>query len=164
MGLFDAIDIAGSGLSAERVRMDVTAENLANAQTTRTAAGGPYRRQEVVLQQAQPGAFGTALQGAMSNSGFEGIEGATQLPLQASGKTPTGGVQVAAIVNDQTPDQLVYDPSNPEANTQGYVQMPNVDTVTEMTDLISESRSYDADVTAMQTSKSMFSTTLGLLK
>jgi len=162
MGLFDAIDIAGSGLSAERIRMDVTAENLANAQTTRTAAGGPYRRQEVVLQQVAPANFGSALEGAMSNGSGEGA--AAGIPLQASGSAPAGGVEVTGIVDDKTPDQLVYDPTNPEANAKGYVQMPNVDTVTEMTDLISESRSYDADVTAMQTSKSMFNTTLGLLK
>ena len=149
MGLFDAIDIAGSGLTAERVRMDVTAENLANAQTTRGANGQPYRRQEVVLaQNGQPSAFDAQLAVA---------QGAGQ-------PSPGGGVEVSGIVADKTPDQLVYDPGNPEANGQGYVQMPNVSTVTEMTDLISESRSYQSDVTAMQTAKSMFSATLGLLK
>ncbi len=150
MGLFDAIDIAGSGLTAERVRMDVTAENLANAQTTRTASGQPYRRQEVELvQDGQPSPFGAQLQSALG---------------AGEGAAPAGGVQVAGIVADKTPDQLVYEPGNPQANAQGYVQMPNVSTVTEMTDLISESRSYQSDVTAMQTAKSMFSATLGLLK
>jgi flagellar basal-body rod protein FlgC len=150
MGLFDAIDIAGSGLSAERIRMDVTSENLANAQTTRTANGQPYQRQEVVLQQnGTPSGFAAQLAGAVGES-----------PEHA----PAGGVQVAGIVSDKTPDQLVYDPGNPEANKQGYVRMPNVNTVTEMVDLISESRAYESDVTAMQTSKSMFTATLGLLK
>jgi flagellar basal-body rod protein FlgC len=159
MGMFDAIDIAGSGLTAERVRMDVTAENLANAQTTKTAGGGPYQRQEVVLQQVgSPSTdFGTALTSAMEG---ESGEGATS----SSGEPPAGGVEVAGIVADKTPDQLVYDPSSPEADAKGYVKMPNVDTVIEMTDLIAESRSYDADVTAMQTAKSMFTSTLGLLK
>lgn len=162
MGLFDAIDIAGSGLTAERVRMDVTAENLANAQTTRTATGGPYQRQEVVLQQAGSSDFGAALEGAMepSTASAAGEAGSAAATQASAG----GGVQVAAIVDDRSPDQLVYDPSSPEANAKGYVTMPNVDTVTEMTDLISESRSYDADVTAMQTAKSMFTATLGLLK
>jgi flagellar basal-body rod protein FlgC len=160
MGLFDAIDIAGSGLTAERMRMDVTAENLANAQTTRTPTGQPYQRQEVLLQQVGGGDFGTALEGAMGQPVAEG--GVPAVGQAAEG--PAGGVEVAGIVNDKTPGQLVYDPSNPEANGKGYVRMPNVDTVTEMTDLISESRSYDADVTAMQTSKSMFNATLGLLK
>jgi flagellar basal-body rod protein FlgC len=148
MGLFDAIDIAGSGLSAERVRMDVTSENLANAQTTRTASGQPYQRQEVVLQQVGSGDFGATLAGAMGTQGSQ----------------PPGGVEVAGIVADKTPDQLVYNPGSPEANAKGYVKMPDVNTVTEMVDLISESRSYQSDVTAMQTAKSMFTATLGLLK
>jgi flagellar basal-body rod protein FlgC len=149
MGLFDAIDIAGSGLSAERVRMDVTSENLANAQTTRAANGQPYQRQEVVLKQDGTPDFESTLAGALGNTSSQGAN---------------GGVEVAGIVADKTPDQLVYDPGNPEADKQGYVKMPNVNTVTEMVDLISESRSYQSDVTAMQTAKSMFTATLGLLK
>ncbi len=144
MSFFDAIDISASGLTAQRTRMDVTAENLANAQTTRTAAGGPYQRQEVVLQRV--GGFGATLQGAMSNS-----------PVP-------GGVQVAGIVSDPTPDKLVYDPGHPDANAQGYVRMPNVSSVTEMVDLIGESRAYEANVTAMQTAKQMYTKTLDLLK
>jgi flagellar basal-body rod protein FlgC len=148
MGLFDAIDIAGSGLTAQRVRMDVTSENIANAQTTRGANGQPYRRQEVVLQQVPSSGFSATLAGAVG-------------PSPAG---PRGGVQVGAIVTDGTPDQLIYNPSSPDANAQGYVQLPNVNTVTEMTDLISESHSYQADVTAMQSAKSMFNSLLGLLK
>jgi flagellar basal-body rod protein FlgC len=155
MGLFDAIEIAGSGLSAERVRMDVTSENLANAQTTRTASGQPYQRQEVVLQQiGGPSDFESTLAGALGgNAGINAPSGG-----------PAGGVEVSGIVADKTPDQLVYDPGNPEADAQGYVKTPNVNTVTEMVDLISESRSYQSDVTAMQTAKSMFTATLGILK
>jgi flagellar basal-body rod protein FlgC len=149
MGLFDAIGIAGSGLTAERIRMDVTAENLANAQTTRGANGQPYQRQEVMLTQLGNSGFGGALSGALA---------------QSVGAQPAGGVQVSGIVSDATPDQQVYDPSNPEADARGYVKMPNVSTVTEMTDLISEQQSYQSDVTAMQTAKSMFTATLGLLK
>jgi len=146
MSFFDAIDIAASGLTAERTRMDVTSENLANAQTTDGANGQPYQRQEVVLQQVGGSTFSDTLAGAMGNSA-----------------TP-GGVEVAGIVNDPTPDQLVYDPGHPGANAQGYVKMPNVNSVTEMTDLIDESDSYQADVTAMDTAKTMFSKTLDLLK
>ena len=134
MGLFDALDASGSALSAERVRMDVTAENLANAQSTRTANGqGPYRRKEVVMQEADS--------------------------LQAA-----RGVKVAGIVEDPTPSRRVYDPGHPDADAQGYVEMPNVNTVTEMTDLIGASRAYEANVTAMQTTKSMFARTLDILK
>jgi flagellar basal-body rod protein FlgC len=146
MGLFDAIGIAGSGLAAQRIRMDVTSENLANAQTTRGANGQPYKRQEVVL--AQQGGFNGALSGA----------------LRTNGTAAPGGVQVTGIVADASPNQRVYDPGNPEANAQGYVELPNVSTVTEMTDLISEQQSYQSDVTAMQTAKSMFTATLGILK
>jgi len=150
MGLFEAIGIAGSGLTAQRVRMDVTAENLANADTTKAADGKPYQRQEVELaQSAGAGGFGSALSGALAQSG--------------SGE-PAAGVEVTGIVADKTPDQLVYDPGSPEANAQGYVKLPNVSTVTEMTDLIDESQSYQSDVTAMQTAKDMFTATLGLLK
>ena len=81
----------------------------------------------------------------------------------AGGSTP-GGVQVAGIVNDPTPDQEVYDPGNPSANSQGYVKMPNVNPVNEMVDMIDESRSYESDVTAMSTAKEMYEKTLGLLK
>jgi len=144
MSFFDSIDIAASGLTAERLRMDVTAENLANADTTRGANGQPYQRQEVVLQQI--GGFSASLAGAMGSS------------------AAPGGVEVTGIVSDPTPDQLVYDPSNPDANKQGYVRMPNVNPVTEMTDLIDESRSYESDVTAMQTAKTMYTKTLDLLK
>ncbi len=149
MGMFDAIGIAGSGLTAERIRMDVTAENLANADTTKAANGKPYQRQEVELAQIGSSDFGGELTGALA---------------QSNGTQAQGGVQVTGIVADATPDQQVYDPGSPEANAQGYVKLPNISTVTEMTDLISESQTYQSDVTAMQTSKSMFTATLGVLK
>ena len=150
MGLFDALDISGSALSAERLRMDVTSENLANAQTTRGANGKPYQRKEVVLQEVggAGSSFGATLAGVMGGG---------------SSSTP-GGVQVAGIAQDQTQGQLVYDPGHPDANAQGYVRMPNVEPVSEMTDLITESRSYEANVTAMQTAKSMYTKTLDLLR
>ena len=150
MSLFGSLDVSASGLTAQRLRMDVTAENLANAQTTRTAAGGPYRRKEVVLEQATAGGgFGASLASAMG--------------AQSTGAAP-GGVQVAGIVDDSANFKTVYDPGHPDANAQGYVRMPNVDTVTEMTDLISASRAYEANVTAMQTAKEMFTKTLDILR
>ena len=137
MGLFDAIDASGSGLSVERLRMDVTAENLANAQTT------GYRRKDVVVQQSGvPGTFAAALSKARGGN----------------------GVQVAAIVEDTSPGRRIYDPGHPDADAQGYVTLPNVSSVTEMVDLISASRAYEADVTAMQTAKQMFTRTLDILR
>ena len=144
MGLFDAIDTAATGLSAERLRMDVTAENLANAQTTRGADGKPYRRKVVELQQAGTG-FGATLDGAMR-------------------RTAANGVKVTQIAQDATPNRLVYDPGHPDADKRGYVSMPNVQPVSEMVDLISASRGYEANVTVMQTAKQMFSKTLEILR
>jgi flagellar basal-body rod protein FlgC len=111
--------------------MDVTAENLANAQSTN------YHRKEVVLAQ---GTFGDALDAA------------------------SRGVEVTGVVQDASPGKRVYDPGNPAADAQGYVTMPNVDSVTEMVNLIDSSRSYEANVTAMQTAKTMFTRTLDILK
>jgi flagellar basal-body rod protein FlgC len=150
MGLFDAIDASGSGLSAERLRMDVTSENLANAQTTKGADGQPYRRKEVVLQ--QNGASGTSFSSVLAS-----MQG-------AGGAKSVAGVRVSGIVEDSSALKRIYDPGHPDADKEGYVTMPNVNTVTEMTDLISSSRAYEANVTAMQTAKQMFAKTLDLLR
>jgi len=147
MALFSALEVSASGLTAQRLRMDVTSANLANAQSTRTPGGGAYRRQDVVLQESSGnGSFAGALSGALGG-----------------GEGGPAGVEVAAIVPDTTPLRQVYEPGNPQANAQGYVEMPNVNPVEEMTDLIDASRSYQANVTAMQTTKQVFSKTIELL-
>jgi flagellar basal-body rod protein FlgC len=148
VSLFGGLDISASALTAQRLRMDVTAENLANAQTTKGADGQPYRRKEVVLQEIPGGGFGSQLASAMG----------------AGASAAAGGVEAAGIVEDKTAGKLVYDPGNPDANAQGYVQMPNVDTVTEMTDLIDAQRAYEANVTAMNATKQMFTKTLDLIR
>lgn len=136
MSMFGALRIAASGMAAERLRMDVTSANLANANSTRGADGKPYQRQEVVLQAAQGQSFDDVL----------------------------NGVEVAGIVKDTAPGRRVYDPSHPDADAQGYVTLPNVSSVTEMTDLITESRSYEANTQAMQTAKSLYTKTLDILR
>ena len=151
MGLFDAIDASGSGLSAERLRMDVTSENLANAETTKGADGQPYRRKEVVLQEAG-GVAGTSFASVLSS-----VQGT------ATGRS-VNGVKVAGIVEDPAAPRKVYDPGHPDADAQGYVSLPNVNPVTEMVDLIGASRTYEANVTAMQAAKQLFSKTLELLR
>jgi flagellar basal-body rod protein FlgC len=134
-GLFGGLSISASGMSAERLRMDVIAENLANANTTRGPNGGPYRRKEVVLQQAG-GSFADTL----------------------------SGVEATGITEDQSPLKHVYDPGHPDADAQGYVSLPNVEPVTEMVDLITASRGYEANVQALQASKQMFTRTLDILR
>ena len=151
MGMFDAMEVSASGLTAERMRMDVTSENLANAETTKAANGQPYRRKEVVLQEA--GGAGNDFASVLSSVQGGGSSGST-----------VNGVKVSGIVEDQSPLKRIYDPGHPDADKDGYVTMPNVNTVTEMTDLISSSRAYEANVTAMQTAKTMFSRTLDLLR
>jgi flagellar basal-body rod protein FlgC len=145
---YDSMSISASGLTAERLRMDVIASNIANAQTTRTPQGGPYRREEVVLtpQYLQP-SFGDWLARFQSN---------TDAPVGA-------GVAVSAIVQDPSPFKLVYDPDNPDA-VNGYVQMPNVDISTEMVDLVAASRAYEANVTAFDAAKQMAMAALSLAK
>ena len=133
-GLFGQLQISASGMAAERLRLQVTAENLANANSTKGADGQPYRRKSVTLQEAQ--SFGDVL----------------------------GGVEATGIVQDPSPGRRVYDPGNPDADTQGYVTMPNVDSVTEMVDLISAQRGYDANVQALNAAKQMFQKALDILR
>lgn len=136
MNFFSAMDISASALSAQRVRMNVISTNLANAHTTRTPEGGPFRRKEVVFSAQQ------------LNEGFESA--LTSIYDQHLMK-----VEVFDIINDPRPPRLVYDPSHPDANEQGYVLLPNVNTVEEMVNMISATRSYEANVSALNTLKSM---------
>ncbi|WP_026911650.1 flagellar basal body rod protein FlgC [Patulibacter minatonensis] len=164
-GLFGALDVSASALTASRTQMDVTAENLANAQTTRTAEGGPYRRKSVVLESADVGnRFGDALSGAMQRGGLSAAASGAVGGSGSAGGPGAEGVQVAGIVEHDAPPRLVYDPGHPDANAEGYVAMPAVDSVTEMVDLIASSRAYEANVTAMQTAKQMYARSLDLLR
>jgi flagellar basal-body rod protein FlgC len=148
MSMFGGMEISASALTAQRLRMNVTAENIANAETTRGADGNPYRRKEVTLEAVgQDGTFGAQLSRAMGTSGVV-----------------AGGVQATAVTEDETEGKLVYDPGHPDADAQGYVRLPNVDTVTEMVDLIDAQRAYEANVTAMSAAKQMFAKTLEILR
>lgn len=144
---FSALETSASGLTAERLRMDVISNNIANANTTRTADGGPYRRQVVVLG-SRP-SFAAELRNAMGE------------PVTTDKADEVGrGVRVVQVAQDQRPFKLKYDPTHPDADANGYVRLPNVETVTEMVDLISASRAYEANVTAMNAFKSMVTTAL----
>ena len=147
MSLFTRMDINASGMSAQRLRMDVISENIANANTTRTKEGGPYVRKNVILQEkiSHTNSFGDVL-----NRTINGV---------------STGVKAIAITNDTDTDMnLVYDPSHPDADENGYVLYPNVNIVTEMTDLIDATRSYEANTTAFEASKNIASMGLKLME
>lgn len=139
MSIFSAFNVNASGMTAQRYRMDIISENVANANTTRTQDGTPYRRKVVTFE--QKGAT------AKTFSSFLG---------QASNRYDGQGVRVRKVSEDTwTQMNMVYDPSHPDADENGYVTSPNVNIVTEMTNLIDASRSYEANATAFNASKSM---------
>jgi flagellar basal-body rod protein FlgC len=150
MTALSVMRIAGSGLTAQRLRMDVTASNIANAEATRTQDGGPYRRESVVFTPRQA-AGGLRL---LFNSG-SGRAASAFSPLGLGGPGGAAGVQVQSIIQDATPPREVLDPSHPDADAEGYVAFPNLDLVTEMTDMLSASRAYEANVTTINVAKNM---------
>ena len=153
MGFYDSIDISASGLTAERLAMDVIANNIANAQTTRTPQGGPFKRQLVVFAQKQT---------AGQNDGVpDPIPGDAQ---NAAGGASIDGVQAVGVVQDTSPDRLVYEPGNPDADGNGYVHYPNVQVVKEMVDLMAASRAYEANVTAIEQTKTLSGDVLNVLR
>jgi flagellar basal-body rod protein FlgC len=152
--LLSAMDLSATGLMAQRNRMNAIAQNIANSETTRTPEGGPYRRRITILSEL-----------GRSNE-FKTLFTGEKLKLMATNETHLdpvyerrdqelfGGVEASESI-DQAPPRLVYDPSHPDANEEGYVEMPNVNIVNEMVDMISASRSYEANVTAINAFKSM---------
>lgn len=145
MDFFSAMDVSSSALSAERTRINLISGNLANASTTRTPEGGPYKRKDAVFSAVPPDKpFSRVLDGI-------------------SGKQ-VRQVQVSSIVEDQNPPRMQYDPSHPDADLQGYVAMPNVNVIEEMADMLTASRAYEANVTAVQAAKSMALKTLEISK
>ncbi|KNY28386.1 flagellar basal body rod protein FlgC [Pseudobacteroides cellulosolvens] len=138
MGYFSSLDISSTGLTAQRLRMDIISQNIANAETTRNENGQPYRRKLVVFEEKSTKApFSEYL-----NTG-------------SKDKIAGNGVRVSNIVEDPSPLKKIYNPGHPDADKDGYVSMPNVDVLTEMINMISATRSYEANVTAINTTKSM---------
>jgi flagellar basal-body rod protein FlgC len=135
-----AFAISASGLRAQRLRMDVIAANLANAQSTRTPEGGPYRRREVVLEAVS------------ASERFSDVLG------EASGDA----VRVARVVSDDEPPRIVFDPGHPDADATGYVAFPNVNVVAEMVDLMTATRAYEANVAAINATKRLLEATLSI--
>lgn len=146
MNLFGLMDVSGSALQAERLRAEVVASNMANAETTRTPEGGPYRRQQVVFQSA-----------ASDQSAFASH-------LLSSTMSDIGGVEVAAVVSDNSPGLRRYDPQHPDADKDGYVTYPDINPLTEMVDMMSATRAYDLNSSAVQATKGMIDASLDILK
>ena len=150
MSFLSTINIIGSGITAQHLRLDVISQNITNINTTRTEDGGPYRRKMVVFQaqNATRDAFRVAMDrarnGMVSNAGVE----------------TSGGVRVVEIAEDPSDFKLKYDPTDPDANEEGYVELPNVDLVKEITDAMAASQAYSADVTAFNVLKSVISSGL----
>lgn len=143
MGLFTSFDIAGSGMSAQRLRSDIIAQNIANVKSTSSENGQAYRRKTVVFSEKNSSAFGNIL-------------------LEARGQTGSG-VKITSIVEDHdTEMNMVYEPSHPDADENGYVMYPNVNVITEMTNMIDASRAFEANATAFEAAKSMASRGLQL--
>ena len=137
MSFFNSINVSASGLTAERLRMDLISENIANANVTRTASGTPYRRKVAVFRAQEGDVFQNVLNAA-------------------TGKLDSGnGVEVAGIVEDQSDFKKEYNPTHPDADADGYVSLPNVEIVNEMINLISASRAYEANITSVNTTKAM---------
>jgi len=146
MNLFAVMDVSGSALKAERVRAEVVAANMANAETTRTADGTPYKRQHVVFQ--------AAMADAMSAHGAS----------FGKSEAVAGGVEVAGVVEDQSPALQRYEPGHPDADANGYVSYPDINPLTEMVDLMGATRAYGANASALQAEKNMVASSLEILK
>jgi flagellar basal-body rod protein FlgC len=148
MNLFGVMGISASGLSAERMRAEVVASNMANAESTRTAEGGPYQRKEVVLQSQAPSSFRMQLAGANGSAS----------------STLAGGVAVRSIITDTAAPIMRYEPNHPDADSNGFVAYPNINPVLEMTDLMGAARAYQMNASAVQAAKQMIQQSIELLK
>jgi flagellar basal-body rod protein FlgC len=157
MNLFSVMDISGSALKAERVRAEVVAANMANAETTRTADGTPYHRQEVVFSAAGGGSFADNMRANLGS----GMHFAS---LSSPTDTTPGGVQVSGVVDDPSAPLMRYEPGHPDADANGYVAYPNINPLTEMVDLMGATRAYGANASALQAEKNMASASLDILK
>lgn len=143
MSLMGALKISASGMSAQRTRMDIISQNLANVNTTRDENGKPYRRQTVVFAEK-------------NDSSFDSLLRSMQTGIVRRTDSLGDGVKITGIAEDHvTPMKMVYDPAHPDADADGYVTMPNINTVTEMTNLIDASRSFEANVTAFNATKNI---------
>lgn len=164
MNLFGLMETSGSAMQAERMRAEVVAANMANAETTRTESGGPYRRRQVVFAaNAGENTFAEAMSGA-AGAGV-GAQPPRLIPLGApTAQGPAGGVHIAGVVEDPAPPLRRYDPGHPDAGPDGYVAYPDINPVTEMVDLMGATRAYGLNGSAVQAEKGMITAALDIAK
>ncbi|MBU8922779.1 MAG: flagellar basal body rod protein FlgC [Bacteroidales bacterium] len=152
-GLFRTMNISASGLSVQRMKLDVIAENLANIETTRTRDGGPYKRKTVSITPVKE--KGISSRGI--NGPFESLlDQSSRIDISSTGRSMYYRPEGRIVEDENTPYTLKYDPGHPDANTDGVVTMPNVNVIDEMVDMITATRAYEANVTAIQAAKDMF--------
>jgi flagellar basal-body rod protein FlgC len=165
MNLFGVMELSGSALKAERLRAEVVAANMANAETTKTADGTPYKRQHVVFSSTPggPATFQNQMMGA-GNSGINFGGGLPGVQAEENNWSSPGGVEVTAVVADQGPALRRYDPQHPDADKDGYVAYPDINPLTEMVDLMGATRAYGLNSSAVQATKSMIASSLDILK
>lgn len=161
MNLFGVMDVSASALQAERLRAEVVASNMANANTTRTPQGGPYKRQQVVFESeaSDQGAFANHFLSQGVGFGGNGLES-----NDPESRGEIGGVKIAAVVSDNSPGMRRYDPGHPDADKNGYVTYPDINPLTEMVDLMSATRAYDLNSSAVEATKGMITASLDILK
>jgi flagellar basal-body rod protein FlgC len=168
MNLFGLLGVSGSALTAERVRAEVTASNMANAETTRTSDGKLFQRQHVVFQSIGPASndvtTGGMLGGSFANTFQSQLAGAAWHEASPMATPDEGGVEIAAVVTDHSEGLRRYDPGHPDADKDGYVTYPEIDPLTEMVDLMGATRAYGLNVSAVQATKTMIGASLDLLK
>ena len=166
MNLFGVMDVSASALKAERVRAEVVASNMANAETTQTAEGGPYRRHHVIFSSEGGGSFQQSMLGQMNEISLPSMS-SFKVGLSAAlsdAKTVPGGVAVVGVIEDNSEPLRRYDPQHPDAGPDGYVAYPDINPLTEMVDLMGATRAYGMNASAIQAEKNMVSASLDLLK
>jgi flagellar basal-body rod protein FlgC len=166
MNLFGLMETSGSAMQAERMRAEVVAANMANAETTRTASGGPYRRQEVVFAADRGDQdFLETMTAASADAGAE-MDGSAGFPALAAagGQQVAPGVHIAQVIEDPAPPLKRYDPGHPDAGPDGYVAYPDINPLTEMVDLMGATRAYGLNGSAVQAEKGMITSALEIAK
>jgi len=162
-GIFGILNISGSGLAAQRKKLDAVAQNIANVETTKTPEGGPYRRKQVVFREdSSEGSFTSNLNSAVTRLEQTNRKHLSNAKFSASGKNDIPGVESKEIDIEPESFKMIYDPTHPDADDNGYVAMPDINIITEMVDMMTASRAYEANISISKAAKAMFKEALNI--